>query len=115
MKVWISLFCLVVVFFKWDEINHLIDKSFGTSQQKQAGYTSAGQVILYSTTWCGYCKKTRNLLIKNGIPFTEYDVEKSPIGKQQYNAIGGGGVPILKINGTIVRGYNKDKILKLAK
>jgi len=74
-----------------------------------------GEVVLYATAWCGYCKKTRDLLEKNGIAYTEYDIEKSAKGKEEYNQLNGNGVPLLVINGTAVRGYDPKTILKLAK
>jgi glutaredoxin len=71
-----------------------------------------GKVILYATSWCGYCKKTRQFLNENSISFYEYDIEKSAIGHDQYRAIGGRGVPVLLVNKNVIRGYNPDEILK---
>jgi mycoredoxin len=63
-------------------------------------------VILYATTWCGYCKKTRAFLAENNISYIEYDVEKSEEGRKQLQALGGQGVPVLDIKGTVVLGYD---------
>ena len=71
-----------------------------------------GKVILYATTWCGYCKKTRQFLNENNIQFYEYDIEKSAIGHDQYREIGGRGVPVLLVNKNVIRGYSPDEILK---
>lgn len=73
------------------------------------------EVVLYATSWCGYCKKTRDLLEKNGIAYTEYDIEKSAKGREEYDQLNGKGVPLLVVNGTAVRGYDPNKILQLAK
>ena len=35
-----------------------------------------GKVIMYSTAWCGYCKKARQYFKSKGISFVEYDIEK---------------------------------------
>jgi mycoredoxin len=67
-------------------------------------------VILYATTWCGYCKKTRAFLAKNNIQYTEYDVEESEEGRQQHKALGGNGVPVLDIKGTVIHGYSVEKM-----
>jgi mycoredoxin len=74
-----------------------------------------GKVVLYATEWCGYCKKTRDLLEKNGIEYTEYDIEKSAQGKEEYDQLNGRGIPLMVINGQVVRGYDPNTILKLAK
>lgn len=68
------------------------------------------KVILYATEWCGYCKKTRAFLAEHRIEYTEYDIEKSEIGRSQHAALGGGGIPVLDIKGTIIRGYNTHKM-----
>jgi mycoredoxin len=63
-------------------------------------------VILYATSWCGYCRKTRDYLAENNIKYTEYDIEESEIGRQQHAALGANGVPVLDIKGTIIYGYD---------
>ncbi len=71
------------------------------------------QITLYATAWCGYCAKTRDLFEKAGVAFVEFDIEKSPEGARQYEALGAQGVPISVINGEVVRGYNPTRLLKL--
>ena len=68
-------------------------------------------VILYSTAWCGYCRKTRVFLEKNGIGYQEYDIEKSATARQQYNELNGNGVPLLVVNSEIIRGYSPNAIV----
>lgn len=79
-------------------------------------FTSAHDfdVVLYATSWCGYCAKTRTLLENNDIPYVEYDVESSSEGYRQYVDLGGRGVPLLQINGKVVKGYMPSRILELA-
>ena len=68
------------------------------------------EVILYSTTWCGYCAKTRKYLTDNHVKFTEIDVERTEQGRSDYAHLGS-GVPIVLINKNIfIRGYNPEKI-----
>ena len=33
------------------------------------------KIEIYSTMWCGYCARTRNLLESKGVAFTDIDVE----------------------------------------
>ncbi len=98
---------VVIAFQKWDAIS----AAFSPSQS--ASNTEAHSVILYATSWCGYCAKTRELLNKNDIKYFEYDVEKSAEGREQRKKLGGNGVPVLVINGEVVKGYNPTKILEL--
>lgn len=34
------------------------------------------QIVVYSTTWCGDCRRSKRWLNDNNIPFTEIDVEQ---------------------------------------
>lgn len=72
----------------------------------QVGEIKHENVILYATAWCGYCKKTRAFLAENNVQYIEYDVENSDLGRQQHQALGGGGVPVLDIKGTVIYGYD---------
>lgn len=66
------------------------------------------QVTMYSTSWCGYCKRARNWLQANGIPFTEKDVEKDPKGSAEFRKITGGrgGVPVITVGDEVIRGFS---------
>jgi len=66
----------------------------------------SGEVILYSTSWCGYCKKARRYFQANNIAFTEYDVETSAKGRRDYAAMGGGGVPIILVGNKRLNGFS---------
>jgi glutaredoxin len=68
-------------------------------------------VILYTTTWCGYCAKTRRYLAENNIRYTDWDVEHSEKGRIDYERFGRKGIPIVVINGeTVIFGYSPEKI-----
>jgi glutaredoxin len=77
------------------------------------GYSDTNEVVLYSTDWCGYCKKARKFFNANNIKFQEYDIEKSDEGRRRYEELDGSSIPLILINGKRVNGYNKSKILKL--
>jgi mycoredoxin len=36
------------------------------------------EFTLYSTPWCGYCHRLKGQLDREGIEFTEVDIEKQP-------------------------------------
>lgn len=65
------------------------------------------QVEIYTTRWCGYCKKAIAFLNANGIPFKAYDIEKDRKAAAKMKALGGsGGVPFAIINGKKVAGFS---------
>lgn len=90
-----------------------VPNPFAPEAEVVDGYEN--KTTLYATSWCGYCKKTRELLREHNIPYTEYDIEKSAKGEREYQALEGRGVPLMVINGEVVRGYDPRKILALAK
>jgi len=107
MKKLIIVCLLLLIYQKWGDIGRYLNPPPAFAE------AHGGKVILYATAWCGYCKKTRALLNQNGIPFHEYDIEKSPEGAQQYQSLGVSGIPVLLINGEVVQGYNPTRILQL--
>ena len=49
-------------------------------------------VVLYTTSWCPYCRRARDYLRSRGIDFVEYDIEKdreAAIRKRQLDNRGG--------------------------
>jgi glutaredoxin 3 len=39
---------------------------------------AAPQVVMYASSWCGYCSRARQLLAQKGIELTEIDVDVAP-------------------------------------
>ncbi|MFI9270489.1 mycoredoxin [Kitasatospora sp. NPDC052896] len=37
-----------------------------------------GSVTMYSTTWCGYCQRLKSQLDREGIGYTEINIESDP-------------------------------------
>lgn len=64
-------------------------------------------VVLYTTSWCPYCRRARDYLRSKGIGFTEYDVERDKEAAARKRQLDGrGGVPFAVINGRFVRGFS---------
>lgn len=94
------LVVFVAVFQQWDSIARFVNPP----PSREA--LNNGAVVLYSTSWCGYCKKTRDLLDSHDIDFYEYDIERSKDGYNQYKALGGNGVPVLAVGSEVIQGYD---------
>ncbi|THB65452.1 MAG: glutaredoxin family protein [Gammaproteobacteria bacterium] len=74
-----------------------------------------GKVVLYATDQCGYCRKAINHLNKLDIEYIGYDINKSAIGRREFDQLGGRGVPLMIIDGQLVRGYNPRAISQYAR
>ncbi|MGM0563278.1 MAG: glutaredoxin family protein [Pseudomonadota bacterium] len=68
------------------------------------------RLVFYGTDWCPYCKKLREHLQDEGVPFTEIDVEKSARGKSYYDVLGGTGYPLTYIGAEWVGGADLERI-----
>jgi len=69
------------------------------------------EVILYLTEWCPYCRKAREYLKSLGVNLIEYDVEKDRSKEAERLTKGGGtGIPVIDVEGIILKGYNADNI-----
>lgn len=70
-------------------------------------------VVMYSTSWCGYCKKAALHFTKNKIPFTEHDIEKSEKAAKEYKKLNGRGVPIILIGNQRMNGFEAQSFDRL--
>lgn len=64
-------------------------------------------VTLYSTEWCGYCKAARSYFTRKQIPFVERDIEKDAAAHRQFQALGGGGVPLIVVDRVRISGFDQ--------
>lgn len=64
------------------------------------------QVTMYSTSWCGYCRKARELFTRQNIAFRELDIEKNADAKKAYDALNGRGVPLILIDEQQMTGFD---------
>jgi glutaredoxin len=87
----------------------------GTGEQSVQARSSQAQpeVTLYSASWCGYCKATREFFKDNGIRFTEHDVETTAEGADGYRKLGGGGVPVILVGEETVRGFSEEGLRQM--
>jgi glutaredoxin-like YruB-family protein len=71
------------------------------------------KVIIYSTTWCAFCKTEEQYLQKLGVEYIKKDVEEDKEAYEELmEKIGGNfqGVPVTDIAGSIVLGFDRAKI-----
>jgi glutaredoxin len=108
MKKFFFIITALVVYQYWGSIYSFI------SPPPDYAASHGGKVLVYGTSWCKYCAKTRKLLQDNDIPYYEYNIERSTEGYAQHKRLGGVGVPLVLINGEVVKGYNPARILQLA-
>jgi len=83
---------------------------------KKAGAVKKKTVIVYSTPTCPWCKKAKEFLQEHDVAFKDFDVSAdSKAREEMIKKSDQIGVPVLDIKGTIIVGYDIDKISQALK
>ena len=58
---------------------------------------AAGELTMYTTTWCGFCRRLKVQLARDGIEMTEIDIERDPAAAEFVEKVNGGNqtVPVV--------------------
>ena len=50
----------------------------------------SGQLTMYTTQWCGFCRNLKRQLARDGIEMTEIDIEQDPAAADYVMSVNGG-------------------------
>lgn len=76
------------------------------------------KVIIYSTSWCAFCKTEEQYLQKLGVDYIKKDIEEDKEAYEELMQKNSGayqGVPVTDIAGDLVLGFNRPRIDSLLK
>ncbi len=65
------------------------------------------EIVIYTTAWCGYCKKAKAYFAANKISYKEYDIEEDRFAKRAYERMGGEGVPLILVGDQRLTGFSE--------
>lgn len=91
---------------------------FKDADLSDTGPSQNDGVIVYTTAWCGFCKKLKRWLDQRGVRYEAKDIEKNPKAgaelqvKLKKAGLQAGGVPVTDIKGTLIQGFAKARIQK---
>jgi mycoredoxin len=56
-----------------------------------------GELTMYTTTWCGFCRRLKKQLARDGIEMAEIDIERDPAAAEFVEKVNGGNqtVPVV--------------------
>lgn len=86
-----------------------------------AGAAAGEGVVVYTTSWCGVCKKAKRLLQQLGVPFVEKDIEASKRAAEELSAkaraagVSASGVPVIDVAGTLLQGLDEATLRSVLK
>lgn len=95
------------------QINSFKSVTYSSLKNPPARAVRRGDVTLYGTEWCGFCKKARRYLESNGIPYTYLDVEHDTQAKSEFKAIDGRGVPVILVGNRRMNGFSEEGLRRL--
>ena len=50
----------------------------------------SGQLCMYTTPWCGFCRNLKKQLARDGIEMAEVDIEQDPAAAEFVMSVNGG-------------------------
>jgi mycoredoxin len=59
--------------------------------------TTTGELTMYTTSWCGFCRRLKTQLARDGIEMVEIDIERDPAAAKFVENVNGGNqtVPVV--------------------
>jgi glutaredoxin len=87
-----------------------------TAVRQLARSVRAEQVVMYSTTECGYCTQARSWLTDHGFAFTECNMSRDSRCVDEFTALKATGTPYLVVRGPrgehhMKEGFDSDELL----
>jgi glutaredoxin len=104
-----------VLFTEIERINRETGMAVPTEETSEAAGSQAlphGGVVMYCTSWCPDCKRARAWFIKNGISYTEVDIDKVTGASEQLRKWTGGPLttPTFDVDGQIIIDFDVEKL-----
>jgi glutaredoxin len=70
-------------------------------------------VEIYTTSYCGTCKIAKAYMRRQGIAYTEHDVEADIDRRREFYDRGGKGTPLIFVRGQRMEGFDVSEFQKL--
>ena len=100
-------------FIRLSEVTVVYDPyNSGTERRYDRG-VEVSQVVLFSTSTCSWCRRAKRYLRENRVRFKEVNIERDPKASQDLlKKTGQMGVPVIKIGGRWIVGFDQPAIEK---
>lgn len=94
-------------------LNYLPDEQERIIREQHFTPDGRPKLVLYGTTWCGYCKKARDQLADAGVSYDNVDVEQSAENMRNFKELGGNGYPLIFVGARGMTGYSSQQLNEL--
>jgi glutaredoxin len=85
----------------------------------QTASTGKKLVEIFTTPVCHYCQLAKEFFAANGVEYSQYDVTKDLVRRQELIDLGAMGVPLIRISGgnltepAVINGFDEGELRKL--
>ena len=79
------------------------------SYRRVASRAMPAQIILYSADWCGWCKKAKLHLDRQGVNYQIRDIDQPQNLQELVSKTGQKGIPVLDVGGKVVTGFSPER------
>ncbi|MDR5658701.1 glutaredoxin family protein [Serpentinicella sp. ANB-PHB4] len=73
----------------------------------------AKEVVVFTSTTCPHCFTAKDYLTDKGVEFVEKNIQKDPEARKELMQKGIMAVPVIKIDGEFIVGFDKEKVEQL--
>jgi glutaredoxin len=87
--------------------------------QPPAKIDRTDEIVVYTTAWCGVCKKLVAYLDRKGVSYVAKDIEKDEkaaaelVAKARQAGINASSVPVVDVRGELMVGFQRSRLEKL--
>lgn len=73
------------------------------------GFAGSGEITMYVTPTCGYCKKAERYMSQNGVRYNRRDITKNRSAMNDFRELGGRGVPLIIVGDEQMAGFDEKR------
>jgi len=93
-----------------------VEAAMGGAPEAEPAATAGrgdAEVVIYTASWCGYCRQAKAFLREQNVPFVERDIEREPGAREAMQramraaGVSGRGVPVIDFDGEIITGFDR--------
>lgn len=92
---------------------HSANSANRKSSALPASFGGSKKVVMYSTSRCPACSMAKSYFARKGIPYDERDVERSPQAREEFERMGGRGVPLILVGTEKMEGFSEQRLNQL--
>jgi len=82
--------------------------------ERPYAYRPDPEVVVYTTAWCGWCRKTLQYLDERNVRYVNKDIEANDWHRKELiEKTGRTSIPVVEIDGELIRGYSEARMDEL--